>query len=178
MQTIYDYSYNEVYDRKIFVFGIMEESINFAMRLVNKGIDFCGFISDVPSPQKYVLARILNKPVIGMDECANIDSLIAVYPSSMRPDGIDIKRLKQDCDVLDEFEFIRDDLRMTKNLVVYGTGKNAGLLLDLFGDELRPSFLCDSDMAKVGKKKYGLDIYQYRELRFNEKDNKISFEMK
>lgn len=163
MKTIFQYN-RPVFEKckNIVIFGCFKSARNFAMRLLNQNIRFDYFLCPVQG--EYVFPRVLNKPVIGFEECRGMDDFIIVSSRLEMERAKEILYKEKLIDYFFEIESLCPAIQNQSALIIWGTGGRAKNFYNDYRELLNVKYFCDSDEKKAGTYFEGKEVIHYSNL--------------
>lgn len=160
--TIYDYDTTLLATYKqYYILGCDEKALGLAIRLLNAGIYFHGFLS---LDNQLRRGKLWNKPVINVNECINnediavITSLITYYD--------DMEKLKSYFleNRLILLEILKSLIIDSANVVIYGNGSQGKIIYEKFSEHMNISHFCSSFERYWGETFCGKAVISPQEL--------------
>lgn len=167
--TIYDYDMSLILkDKKYYILGCGDAAREFAVRLLNSGIYFHGFLS--LSGILKQRSRLWNKPVINVQECIlNQDIMIITSCASFNRDQETLEKYQLG-NRLVKFEILNPAITSAPDVVIYGTGSQGEDIFKEYSDFMDISWFCNSNERYWGQYFCGKEILSPQELAGLPKD--------
>ncbi|MCI8377465.1 MAG: hypothetical protein HFH72_02980 [Lachnospiraceae bacterium] len=172
MDTIFQYNLPAAAaGKKIVIFGCFKSARNFAMRLLNQNIRFDYFLCPVKG--EYVYPHVLNKPVIGFEECRHMEDIIIVSSRMGMERAKEILCGEGLLQYFVECESLHPVIRNTSSLIVWGTGGRAKKFCEDYRELLDIKYFCDSDEKKAGTHFEGKEVIHFSALESLPEDTAV-----
>ncbi len=141
------------------------------MRLLNQNIRFDYFLCPVQGD--YIFPHVLNKPVIGFEECREMDNFIIVSSRLEMENAKETLCKERLIDYFFEIESLHSAIQNQSTLVIWGTGGRAKKFYSDYKELIDVNYFCDSDEKKAGTYFEGKEVIHYSKLQSLPKDTAI-----
>lgn len=147
VNSMYEYDRVFLKNKKIIIYGILEDSQCLALRLIQENIFFEGFLFLEKDNR---LQSLFNKPVFNLEEMqTDMDHAALLVPFGLKNEGMELKRQYAQLEKCITYEIIKEEVINADNIIVYGSGEYADRLVKS-AIELKVSCYFDSNKKKAG----------------------------
>ncbi len=161
--TIFDYNMSLLSkEKKYYILGCDDSARQFAIRLLNSGVYFHGFV--VLNNVLEQGCRLWNKPVIDIQECLECSDIMIItsYISYLQDKEV-LKKYRLDAKLI-KFEILKPCITDASGVVIYGTGSQGEEIFQACSDLMNVCYFSNSNENRWGNYFCGRKIISPQEI--------------